>query len=126
MHLLGSAIKEKFLEFYPNPDKLRKGRDRDPYGTIRAWFSGGNTMELLNDAKGGDYKKALEKVAGLKKLTETAKVPKEDLLTYMELVLHGLAEFNVINKDYIESKFSFHDMLANMLGDMENGNDFDF
>ena len=44
----------------------------------------------------------------------------------MELVLHGLAEFNVINKDYIESKFSFHDMLANMLGDMENGNDFDF
>ncbi len=126
MHLLGSAIKEKFLEFYPNPDKLRKGRDRDPYGTIRAWFSGGNTMELLNDAKDGDYKKALEAVAGLKKLAETAKVPKGELLTYMELILHGLAEFNVINKDYIESKFSFHDMLANMLDDLDDGDDLDF
>ena len=126
MHLLGSAIKEKFLEFYPNPDKLRKGRDRDPYGTIRAWFSGGNTMELLNDAKDGDYKKALEAVAGLKKLAETAKVPKGGLLTYMELILHGLAEFNVINKDYIESKFSFHDMLANMLDDLDDGDDLDF
>jgi len=37
----------------------------------------------------------------------------------MELVLHGLAEFNVINKDYIESTFSFHDMLANMLDDLD-------
>ncbi len=126
MHLLGSAIKEKFLEFYPNPDKLRKGRDRDPYGTIRAWFSGGNTMEILNDAKDGDYKKALEAVAGLKKLAESAKVPKGELLTYMELILHGLAEFNVINKDYIESKFSFHDMLANMLDDLDDDEGLDF
>jgi len=126
MHLLGSAIKQKFLEFYPNPDKLRKGRDRDPYGTIRAWFAGGNTLELLNDAKDSDYKKAIEGVAGLKKLAETAKVPKEDLLTYMELILHGLAEFNVINKDYVESKFSFHDMLANMLDDLDDGDELDF
>jgi len=42
MHLIGAAIKEQFLKFFPNPDKLRKGRERDPYGTIRAWFSGGN------------------------------------------------------------------------------------
>jgi len=125
MSLLGTAIKEKFLEFYPNPDKLRKGRDRDPYGTIRAWFAGGNAIELLNDAKDSDYKKALESVAGLRKLAETVKVPKEDILTYMELLLHGLAEFNVINKDYVESKFSFHDMLANMLDDLgEDEDDF--
>ena len=121
MNLLGTAIKDQFLKFYPNPDKLRKGRDRDPYGTIRAWFSGGNTLELLNDAKGTDYKKALESVAGLRKLAETATdVPKADMLTYMELILHGLCEFNVINKDFIESKFSFHDMLANMLGDLDD------
>jgi len=121
MNLLGTAIKEQFLKFYPNPDKLRKGRDRDPYGTIRAWFSGGNTLELLNDAKSTDYKKALESVAGLKKMAETATdIPKGEILTYMELILHGLCEFNVINKDFIESKFSFHDMLANMLGDLDD------
>ena len=41
----------------------------------------------------------------------------------MELLLHGLAEFNVINKDYMESKFSFHDMLANMLDDLDGEDD---
>ena len=123
MSLLGTAIKEKFLEFYPNPEKLRKGRERDPYGTIRAWFAGGNSIELLNDATDSDYKKALESVAGLRKLAETVQAPKEDILTYMELLLHGLAEFNVINKDFVESKFSFHDMLANMLDDLEGDED---
>ncbi len=124
MHLIGAAIKEQFLKFFPNPDKLRKGRERDPYGTIRAWFSGGNKLDLLNDATDADYKKAIEGVAGLRKLVETTKVPKEETLAYMELVLHGLAEFNVINKDYIESTFSFHDMLANMLDDLD-GDDLD-
>ena len=66
------------------------------------------------------YKKALDKVAGLRKLVEHEEVPSEDVYTYMELVLHGLAEFNVINKDYIESKFTFHDYLANMLGGLED------
>ncbi len=118
MHLIGAAIKKEFLELFPNPEKLKRGREKDPYGTIRAWFSGGNGVDLLNDEKDAAYKKALDKVAGLRKIVEHEDVPKADIYTYMELVLHGLAEFNVINKDYIESKFTFHDYLANMLGDL--------
>jgi magnesium chelatase subunit I len=113
--LLGNAVKKLFLEYFPNPDKLKKGRERDPFGTIRAWFSAGNTLDLLNDCSDKDYRKALDEVAGLKKLVEAHKVPKEDLYTFMELVLHGLSEFNVINKDYIDSRFSFRDLLADML-----------
>ena len=116
MNLIGDAIKKEFLELFPNPEKLKRGREKDPYGTIRAWFSGGNGVNLLNDEKDSSYKKALDKVAGLRKIVEHEDVKKEDVYTYMELVLHGLAEFNVINKDYIESKFTFHDYLANMLG----------
>ncbi|MEM6318388.1 MAG: magnesium chelatase [Bacteroidota bacterium] len=116
MHLIGGAIKKEFLELFPNPEKLKRGREKDPYGTIRAWFSGGNTVDLLNDENDSNYKKSLDKVAGLRKIVEHEDVPKEDVYTYMELVLHGLAEFNVINKDYIESQFTFHDYLANMLG----------
>ena len=118
MHLIGAAIKKEFLELFPNPEKLKRGREKDPFGTIRAWFSGGNGVNLLNDEKDSAYKKALDKVAGLRKMVEHEGVPAEDVYTYMELVLHGLAEFNVINKDYIESKFTFHDYLANMLGDL--------
>jgi len=62
-----------------------------------------------------DYKKTLDKVAGLRKFVEgNKKIPKEETYAYMELVLHGLCEFNVIGKDFIESKMVFSDILAKM------------
>lgn len=118
LNLLNKAVKKTFLEHFPNPDKLGKGRDRDPFGTIRAWFSGGNTLDLLNDASDKDFHKALESVAGLRKLVESSlNVKNDEIYTYMELALHGLAEFDVINKDLLESKLSFRDLLADMLND---------
>jgi len=44
----------------------------------------------------------------------------------MELALHGLAEFNVINKEMLESSFNFRDLLANMLNDDSMFDDDDF
>jgi len=113
--LIASAVKGAFLEMFPNPDQLQKGEHKDPYGTIRAWFAGGNTVDLLNDAPEKEYKKTLDKVAGLRKLVEgNKKIPKEATYSYMELVLHGLCEFNIIGKDFIESKMVFSDILAKM------------
>ncbi|MFT4762576.1 MAG: magnesium chelatase subunit I [Paraglaciecola sp.] len=124
INLIGHSIKELFLEYFPHPEQLKKGEERDPYGTIKAYFSGGNILELLNDASDKDYRLALEKVAGLQKFVRNHKIPKDQELLFMELLLHGLAEFNLINKDYLESKFTFKDMLADMLGDDMFDNDF--
>lgn len=116
--LMSAAIKKVFLDHFPNPDKLKKGEERDPYGTIRAWFSGGNSVDLLNDSSDEDFRKTLDSVAGLRKLVEKQlNVKGEEAYTYMELVLHGLAEFNVVNKDVLEASFTFRDLLANMLDD---------
>ncbi|MBR9919398.1 MAG: magnesium chelatase [Bacteroidetes bacterium] len=123
--LLGAAIRELFLKYFPDPDKNGED-DRDPYGTIRAWFSGGNTIELLNDASDKEFKEKLEAVAGLKKLVSSIDVPKNEQLSYMELALHGLSEFNVINKDFLESVFSFRDLLADMLDDDDLFDDDDY
>ena len=118
INLLNRAVKETFLEHFPNPDKLKKGQQRDPYGTIRAWFSGGNEIDLMNDCSDTDFHKTLKSVAGLEKLVnQYITVKGDELYTYMELVLHGLSEFNVINKDIMESSLSFRDLLANMLDD---------
>ncbi|MEO1514736.1 MAG: magnesium chelatase [Bacteroidota bacterium] len=118
INLMSKAIKTEFLNYFPNPENLKRGEQRDPYGTIRAWFSGGNTIELLNDTSDKAFEKALDKVAGLSKLVDGVDgLPKEDRYTYMELALHGLAEFQVINKDIVDSKFSFRDLLANMWDD---------
>ena len=123
MKLMASAIKKEFLEIFTNPDKLKKGRERDPYGTIRAWFSGGNEVDLLNDMDEKAFKKELDKVAGLRKLVEDKRLPKEDTYTYMEIVLHGLAAFNVLSKDYLESNTTFSDPLANMFDEEDEEDD---
>jgi magnesium chelatase subunit I len=116
--LMSAAIKKVFLDHFPNPDKLKKGQEKDPYGTIKAWFSGGNSVDLLNDAGDRQLHETLDGVAGLRKLVEkNLDVKGEEAYTYMELVLHGLAEFNVINKDVLEASFNFRDLLANMLDD---------
>ncbi|MEM9821654.1 MAG: magnesium chelatase, partial [Bacteroidota bacterium] len=117
MALMGKAIKTEFLNYFPNPDKLKKGQERDPFGTIRAWFSGGNTIDLVNDASGRDYQKALDKVAGLRKLVKSAGVAEDEAYTFMEMALHGLSEFNVINKDILQDSLSFRDVLAQMWDD---------
>jgi magnesium chelatase subunit I len=118
INLVNEAVKKAFLDHFPNPDKLKKGQERDPYGTIRAYFSGGNTVDLLNDSSDKDFRKTLDGVAGLRKLVEShLNLTGDDVYTYMELVLHGLAEFNVVNKEIMEASFSFRDLLANMLDD---------
>ena len=112
--LLSKAIKNEFLKYFPNPDSLKRGKQKDPYGTLRAWFAGGNVLELLNDESDKTYQSNLKKLAGLEKLVSVLDVDKKDKYSYMELALHGLCEFEVLSKDVIDSRFSFSDILANM------------
>ena len=45
--------------------------------------------------------------------------------TFMELVLHGLAEMNVINKSFVEATLTFNDSLADMLNEDDDDDDED-
>ncbi|MEK7253844.1 MAG: magnesium chelatase, partial [Bacteroidota bacterium] len=125
LSLIGEAIKDLFLEHFPNPDQPpKRGEDRDPYGIIKAWFAGGNSVDFFNDATEADYRKELDKVAGLRRFVEGQKeLPEADRYAFMELVLHGLAEFNVINKDLVEATLVFRDSLAGMLREDEDDED---
>jgi magnesium chelatase subunit I len=115
LELIGDSIKDVFLQYFPDPDKLRKGRESDPYGIIKAWFSGGNAVNLLNDINDQDFRKELDRVAGLRRFVEGFDIPKANAYTFMELVLHGLSECNVINKNFVEATLTFNDSLADML-----------
>jgi len=117
LHILGAAVKKVFLQYFPNPSKLRRGQEKDPYGVIKAWFAAGNTVDLLNDLSGKDYVAALQSVAGLKKVVENANIPESHQTVYMELVLNGLAEFEVLSKEYILNKWVFRDFLTGNIGD---------
>lgn len=126
LELIGDSIKDIFLQYFPDPDKLRKGRESDPYGIIKAWFSGGNAVNLLNDINEQDFRKELDRVAGLRRFVEGFDLPKANAYTFMELVLHGLSECNVINKNFVEATLTFNDSLADMLNGEDDDDDEGF
>ncbi len=123
MKLLSSSIKTSFLKYFPDPNETEaSGRaDSDPYGIIRAYFSGGNVVELLNDASNKDYHDTLDGVAGLRQIVTSTfhdrKLGKAETYLYMELVLQGLAEMEVLNKETMQNSLSFRDILADMFGE---------
>lgn len=121
VNLMGTAIKNEFLDVLPHPDKLKKD-EKDPFGVIRAWFAAGNTLDILSDSSDKDYKNALKQVAGLENLAKTSGAKGDELYTYMELIIHGLVEFDVLSKEYLETGFSIRDVLADMFDkDMFDG-----
>ena len=120
LNIMGTALKKVFLQHFPNPSSLRKGEETDPFGVIRAWFAAGNSVELWNDVSDKDYLKQLEAVAGLKKLVEKSMPKGAHLHSYMELALHGLSEFEVLNKEYMLSRWVFKDFLADEFGGEED------
>lgn len=117
LNLIGAAVKNVFLQYFPNPGKLKKGQERDPYGVIKAWFSAGNVTDLLTDLPAKKYVAELDQVAGLRKLAEMAKPEETDLPAFMELALHGLAEFEVLNKEVVQNRWTFRDFLTGNLRD---------
>jgi len=121
MEFINASIENTFNSIFPNPEE--QPSDVDPYGTIKAYYAGGNVTELMNNLNDKEYKQALMEVNGLKKLASAYCKRKEELLLYMELILHGLAESDVLSKDLIEDTISFHDPLTNMFDDFEEGYD---
>ncbi|WP_116106415.1 magnesium chelatase [Lewinella sp. IMCC34191] len=127
MKLLSKSIRTSFLAHFPDPSEVSAdGRsESDPYGIIRAYFSGGNVVELLNDGSNAEYRKALDKVAGLRKFVEShieENLTDTEIYLYMELVLQGLAEMEVLNKEALNNSLNFRDILADMFGN----DDLDF
>lgn len=124
LHLIGQALKKVFLQYLPNPTKLKRGQERDPYGVVKAWFSAGNTVDLFTDLSDKKFRQELDQVAGLKKVAESAGVDASEIYTFMELALHGLAEFEVLSKEFIQTKWVFKDFLTGNLKDEdEEGGD---
>jgi len=113
--LIGDAVKDVFTSIFPDPSKTKS--DKDPYGIIRSWFGGGNVVSIYNEDSQKDFRQNLERIAGLKRMADTIKVEGADDLLLMELVLHGLTETDVLNRDFIDKKMEFKDVLANMLDD---------
>ncbi len=118
LELIAAAFKTEFLLYFADPDKNLKKGQSDPFEDIRTWFSKGNTIQLLIDMPEVLYQTELRKVPGLSALAKRISKDTEDVWVAQELILHALAEFNVVHKELVISGFTFSDLLADMLDEL--------
>jgi magnesium chelatase subunit I len=113
---VGKAIRSQFSLYFPNPDKLKRNQDSNPYLPIINWFGKGNQIDLMNSFSNAEYKKTLTAIPGLKELVNKYH-PNEDesnKLLLMEFILHGLSEYSLLSKFRLEKGLQFKDMLSSM------------
>lgn len=118
LSLINQAVKQCFDEHFQDPNATARKEEKDPYGVIRSWFAGGNTIDLQNDDSDKEYLDKLKNVAGLEKFIGGFNFHENDKPFYMELVLHGLATYNVISKNIFNISQQFADPLADILEDL--------
>lgn len=122
MNLVEKAIRSQFINYFPNPEVLKKKRnqqpqDENPYRSVQAWFDKGNALNLFFNIKDQDKIQQLYRVDGLhalvKKFFKHANEKESALL--MEFVLHGLSSFSMISKKIVDNKIEFKDLMGSML-----------
>jgi magnesium chelatase subunit I len=125
--MIGKAIKTLMLQFFPDPEKVKKSKAPNPYAEIINWFGDSNTILLNDDLPLAEYKKSLNSVAGLKDLVKKIhpKLSENQQLLLMEFVLHGLAEFSQLNKGFLDNGFAFSDMFNSLFNLEPDEDDLD-
>lgn len=115
-NLVGKAIRTQFLNYFPDPDKFRKQKEKSPYRKIADWFGDGNSIDLVHDMPQPEFEKVLRSVPGLQELVNDLHKQQDAAtkLFLMEFALHGLAEFSLISKHHLSSGLQFKDLLSSM------------
>jgi magnesium chelatase subunit I len=124
--LVGKAIRNKFEEMFPNPEKIKKTKKSNPYLELINWFNEGNSVDFLFTDTDKTYAEKLNSVPGLAELIKTnvPNLKRTHQLLLMELALHGLAEFSQLSKHPIENGIGFMDLMS-MMFDVKKNNSSD-
>jgi len=114
-NLIGKAIRTQFLNYFPNPDEMRKQKT-NPYQKISDWFGKGNMVDILHDQAEKEYTKVLNDVPGLKDLIKKyqSNGSSQEQSFMMEFALYGLAEYSLLSKHTLKTGMQFKDLLSSM------------
>lgn len=125
LQLIGNAIKEEFLVHFPNPNQIKKGKEADPYGALRAYFGDSHTVLLPNDLDDDRFNAILDGVPGLDRLLESSKIPGHEFHVYKEVILHALSDLDILTKELKQGNIGFSDPLGKMLNELDEDDDQD-
>lgn len=126
--LVGKSIKSLMTQFFPDPEKLKKSKNVNPYTDIIAWFSSGNKVNISDSLSGRDYKSLLLSVPGLKQVVKQfhPRLSENQQFLLMEFLLHGLAEYSQVSKAYLDNGFAFTDMFNSLFSTEFDNEDEDY
>ena len=115
-NLVGKALRTQFVNYFPDPDKFRKQKEKSPYKKISDWFGDGNTIDLLHDMSQQNFEKCIKSVPGLSDLINEFHKGQDQSskLFMMEFALYGLAEYSLISKHNLTAGLQFKDLLSSM------------
>lgn len=122
-NLISLAIRNLFVELFPDPAKLKRKKENSEYNTIIQWFSQNNSLDLLEKITDKTYASALSVVDGLEDLVSKyhPQLKGADKQVMMEFVLHGLAEHSMLSKHKLVEGTVFKDLFGSLMNQ-----DFDF
>jgi magnesium chelatase subunit I len=126
MNLLDKSIRSQFVQYFPNPDTLKRRSTRkgespqpvdNPYRSIINWFDSGNHINLFFATSDRDKINSLYKIDGLHALVKKSfpHANEKEAALLMEFVLHGLASYSLISKKILETSVEFKDLMGSML-----------
>jgi magnesium chelatase subunit I len=115
-NLVGKALRAQFVNYFPDPDKFRKQKEKSPYKKVSNWFGDGNTIDLLNDSSQAEHERLLKSIPGLLDLVNEFHRNKDTQakIFLMEFALHGIAEYSLISKHNLTAGLQFKDLLSGM------------
>lgn len=136
MNLLDKSIRSQFIQYFPNPDTLKKRSTRkgetpevvdNPYRSVITWFDKGNHVNLFFATSDREKINLLYKVDGLNALVKKhfSHANEKETALLMEFVLHGLASYSLISKKIMETSVEFKDLMGSMLNIRSSSSGFD-
>ncbi len=138
MNLVDKAIRTQFVQYFPNPDQLKKRRntgkasmeekpDENPYRPITQWFDKGNNLNISFNTTDKEKIMLLYQVDGLHAMVKKyfPKGNEQQTALLMEFVLHGLSSYSLISKKIFENKVEFKDLVGSMMNFSEKDFEFD-
>lgn len=127
LHLISKAIRNHFITLFPDPGKLKRKKETNPYMPVVSWVSKGNKADVLLHATQNDYQLALESIDGLRSIVESfyPKISNTEKLLFMEFVLFALSEHSLIGKSSLVNGMQFKDLFASIASDEDLFNELD-
>lgn len=116
-NLISLAIRNLFIQLFPDPAKLKRKKEASEYSEIINWFSQNNILDLLDKENDKVYSSALNIVDGLAELVSKyhPKLKGTEKITLMEFALHGLAEHSLLSKNKLVEGVSFKDFFGSLM-----------